>query len=149
MQGCLSSYGKIWKHPAGFAGGHRRAPAMTTTPPAALSNVEEALVSALGDAVSTAPERLDAYVADTYWPALHAAAAGAPIARPDVVVRPRTEEEVAEVVRLADEHRVPVVPWGGGSGTQGGCLPIHGGLPSEPGGTDPIVESDAGVLKGS
>ena len=71
---------------------------MTTTPPAALSNVEEALVSALGDAVSTAPERLDAYVADTYWPALHAAAAGSPIARPDVVVRPRTEEDVAEVV---------------------------------------------------
>ena len=28
---------------------------MTTTPPTALSNVEEALVSALGDAVSTAP----------------------------------------------------------------------------------------------
>ena len=72
---------------------------MTTTPPAALSNVEEALVTALGDAVSTAPERLDAFVADTYWPALHAAAAGAPIARPDVVVRPRTEEEVADVVR--------------------------------------------------
>src|ERR687898_2115280 len=139
MQGCLSSYGRIWKHPT----------AMTTTPPAALSNVEEALVAALGDAVSTAPERLDAFVADTYWPALHAAAAGAPIARPDVVVRPRSEEDAAEVVRLADTHRVPVVPWGGGSGTQGGCLPIHGGLPSEPGGTDPIVESDAGVLKGS
>src|ERR687894_1081875 len=98
MQGCLSSYGKIWK----------RAFAMTTTPPAALSNVEEALVSALGDAVSTAPERLDSYVADTYWPALYAAAAGSPIARPDVVVRPGSEEEVAEVVRLADLHRVPV-----------------------------------------
>ena len=107
MQGFLSSYAKVWKP----------APAMTTTPPAVLSNVEEALVGALGpDAVSTAPERLDEYVADTYWPALHAAAAGSPIARPDVVVRPRTEEDVAEVVRLADQHRVPVVPWGGGRG---------------------------------
>ena len=67
MQGFLSSYASIWKPARG----------MTTTPPAALSNVEEALVSALGpDAVSTAPERLDAYVADTYWPALDAAAAG-------------------------------------------------------------------------
>jgi len=63
-------------------------------------------------------DRLDAFVADTYWPALHAAAAGTPIARPDVVVRPRTEEEVAEVVAIADRHRTPVVPWGGGSGTQ-------------------------------
>jgi alkyldihydroxyacetonephosphate synthase len=116
---------------------------MTTTPPAALSNVEEALVNALGgDVVSTAPERLDAFVADTYWPALHAAAAGAPIARPDVVVRPLTEEDVAEVVRLADEHRVPVVPWGGGSGTQGGCLPIHGGIVIDLTGLDRIIEID-------
>src|ERR671910_1600029 len=142
MQGCLSSYGKIWKHPAGFPGGHKAAIGMTTTPPAALSDVEEALVSALGDAVSTAPERLDAYVADTYWPALYAAAAGTPIARPDVVVRPRTEEEVAEVVRLADEHRVPVVPWGGGSGTQGGCLPVHGGIVIDLTALDKIVEID-------
>jgi alkyldihydroxyacetonephosphate synthase len=133
MQGFLSSYAQICK----------RAPAMTTTPPAALSNVEEALVSALGrDAVSTAPERLDAYVADTYWPALHAAAAGTPIARPDVVVRPRSEEEVAEVVRLADAHRVPVVPWGGGSGTQGGCLPVHGGIVIDLTSLDRILEID-------
>ena len=105
---------------------------MTGTPPAALSSAEEALITALGDAVSTAPDRLDAFVADTYWPALHAAAAGTPLARPDVVVRPRTEEQVAEVVRIADAHRVPVVPWGGGSGTQGGCLPIHGGVVDRP-----------------
>jgi alkyldihydroxyacetonephosphate synthase len=133
MQGFLSSYAKVWK----------RASAMTTTPPAALSNVEEALVNALGpDVVSTAPERLDAYVADTYWPALHAAAAGSPIARPDVVVRPRTEEAVAEVVRLADVHRVPVVPWGGGSGTQGGCLPVRGGIVIDLTGLDRIIDID-------
>ena len=72
--------------------------------------------------------RLDAFVADTYWPALHAVAAGTPIARPDVVVRPRTEDEVADVVRIADEHGVPVVPWGGGSGTQGICY-NEDGLP--------------------
>src|ERR687896_2360653 len=132
MQGCLSSYASIWK----------QAVTMTTTPPAALSDVEEALVSALGDAVSTAPERLDAFVADTYWPALHAAAAGAPIARPDVVVRPRTEEEVADVVRIADEHRVPVVPWGGGSGTQGGCLPIHGGIVIDLRSLDKVIAVD-------
>jgi alkyldihydroxyacetonephosphate synthase len=115
---------------------------MTSTPPAALSNAEEALVTALGDAVSTAPERLDAFVADTYWPALHAAAAGTPLARPDVVVTPRTEEDVAEVVRIADAHGVPVVPWGGGSGTQGGCLPIHGGIVIDLRGLDEIIAID-------
>src|ERR687895_41026 len=102
---------------------------MTTSPQAAPSGVESALSAALGtDAVITAAGELDSYTADTYWPALAAKAAGAPIARPDVVVRPRTEEDVAATLAIAHEHRVPVVPWGGGSGTQGGALPIHGGI---------------------
>jgi len=100
-----------------------------TAAPAALAEVAEALAAALGAGIiSTAPDRLDAYVADTYWPALHAAAAGAPIARPDIVVRPETEEQVAEIVAVADRHRTPVTAWGGGSGTQGGCLPTRGGI---------------------
>ncbi len=132
MQGFLSSYAQIWK----------RAAPVTTTPPADLSAVEEALIGALGDAVSTAPDRLRAYVADTYWPALYAADAGAPIARPDVVVRPRSEEDVAAVLRLADAHGVPVVPWGGGSGTQGGALAIEGGIVIDMTSLDAIVEID-------
>ena len=132
MQGFLSSYARIWK----------RTKAMTIAPRAPLSNVEAALTAALGDAVSTATDRLDAFVADTYWPALRAAAAGTPIARPEIVVRPRTEEEVAEVVAIADAHRTPAVPWGGGSGTQGGCLPIHGGIVIDLTGLDRILDVD-------
>src|SRR3954447_3744625 len=117
MQSCLSSYEGSWK---AF---------MTTISQGALADVEAALLSALGDgAVITAPADLGAYTADTYWPALYARAAGAPLARPDVVVRPRTEEDVAQVLAIADEHRVPVVPWGGGSGTQGGALAVFGGI---------------------
>jgi alkyldihydroxyacetonephosphate synthase len=102
---------------------------VTTISQGALADVEAALSSALGDgAVSTAPDDLEGYTADTYWPALHAKAAGAPLGRPDVVVRPRTEEDVATVVAIASEQRVPVVPWGGGSGTQGGALPVNGGI---------------------
>jgi alkyldihydroxyacetonephosphate synthase len=115
---------------------------MTATSSAARSELERALVAALGAAVSSAPERLDAFVADTYWPALHAAAAGSPIARPEIVVRPETEEAVAQVVAIADAHRTPVVPWGGGSGTQGGCLPIRGGIVIDMTGLDRIVEID-------
>src|ERR687896_440942 len=102
---------------------------MTTSPQAAPSSVQSALSAALGTAaVITASGELDAYTADTYWPALAAKAAGTPLARPDVVVRPRTEEDVATALAIAHEHRVPIVPWGGGSGTQGGCLPIRGGI---------------------
>src|SRR5918998_10805 len=117
MQSCLSSYEMSWKG------------SMTTAPRGDVGAAEASLSSALGDgAVITAPDELAPYAADTYWPALAAKAAGAPLARPDAVVRPRTEEEVATVLEVAHEHHVPVVPWGGGSGTQGGALAIHGGI---------------------
>src|SRR4029078_1615651 len=117
MQSYLSSYEGSWKT------------FMTTISQGTLADVEAALSSALGEgAVITAAAELDAYTADTYWPALHAKAAGTPLARPDVVVRPRTEEDVATVLAIASELRVPVVPWGGGSGTQGGALAINGGM---------------------
>jgi alkyldihydroxyacetonephosphate synthase len=128
MQGFLSSYAEIWK----------LADAMTVEP----APLHDDLAAALGDAASTAPERLDEYVTDTYWPALHAAAAGTPLARPDVVVQPRTEEQVAEVLAIADAHRAPVVAWGGGSGTQGGCLPIHGGIVVDLRSLDQILDVD-------
>ena len=101
------------------------------------------LDSELGDGVvSQAPERLDAYVTDTYWPGLHAQAEGAPLGRPELVARPRSEAEVATAVRVAGEHGVPVVAWGGGSGTQGGSVPVHGGLVVDLTGLDRIVEID-------
>ena len=115
---------------------------MTTISRGALADAESALSSTLGDAVITAAPDLDAYTADTYWPALHAKAAGAPIARPDVVVRPRTEEDVATVVAIAHEHRVPVVAWGGGSGTQGGALAIRGGIVVDLRPLDEVIEVD-------
>ncbi|MGH2947309.1 MAG: FAD-binding oxidoreductase [Solirubrobacteraceae bacterium] len=108
-----------------------------------MKHLEPALQTALGaDGVITAPEALDAYTADAYWPALAAKAAGAPIARPDVVVRPRTEEDVATVLAVAAEQRVPVVPWGGGSGTQGGCLPVRGGIVVDLRSLEEVIEVD-------
>src|SRR5918999_3359606 len=130
MQSCLSSYEWTWNA------------ALTTISRGALADAESALSSALGDAVITAAPELDAYTADTYWPALHAKAAGAPIARPDVVVRPRTEEDVATVVAIAHEHRVPVVAWGGGSGTQGGALAVRGGIVVDLRPLDEVIEVD-------
>jgi alkyldihydroxyacetonephosphate synthase len=115
---------------------------MTFTP-RTVTALEAALVSALGrEQVTAEPERRDDYVADTYWPALHARAAGSPIARPDVVVLPRTDEDVVAVMRVAAEHGAPVVPWGGGSGTQGGAIPIHGGIVVDMRGLDRVVEVD-------
>ena len=48
--------------------------------------------------------------------------------RPDVVVFPRTTEEVAGIVRTAREFRVPFVGRGAGTGLSGGCIPREGGI---------------------
>ena len=47
--------------------------------------------------------------------------------RPDVVVLPATTEQVSEVVKLATEARVPIVPRGMGSGLAAGSIPITSG----------------------
>jgi alkyldihydroxyacetonephosphate synthase len=92
--------------------------------------------------VSTADEVLERYTADTYWKALAARAAGSPLGRPDVVVKPNDDGEVAAVVKIANHHRVPVVPWGGGSGTQGASIPTQGGIVIDLTGMDRILEID-------
>jgi glycolate oxidase len=47
---------------------------------------------------------------------------------PDGAVLCATRDEVALVLRLAAEHRVPVTPRGAGTGMTGGALPIAGGI---------------------
>ena len=46
----------------------------------------------------------------------------------DFIVFPRSAEDVAAVVRLADRERLPFVARGAGTGLSGGCLPAEGGL---------------------
>jgi glycolate oxidase subunit GlcD len=48
--------------------------------------------------------------------------------RPDVVVFPRNAEDVAQVVRLANEYRIPFLPRGAGTGLSGGALAVEGGI---------------------
>jgi glycolate oxidase len=47
---------------------------------------------------------------------------------PEVVVRPRTSEEVAGVVAFAYEESIPVTPRGAGTGLSGGSVPMRGGM---------------------
>jgi glycolate oxidase len=47
---------------------------------------------------------------------------------PDVVVFPRTTEQVAQVVRLCNRYEVPFLPRGAGTSLAGGCLPVGGGV---------------------
>ena len=48
--------------------------------------------------------------------------------RPLAVVAPASADEVAAVVRLADEHGIPVTARGSGTGMSGGCIPRPDGI---------------------
>lgn len=60
--------------------------------------------------------------------AVHARDAYGESSPPDVVVWPKSTEEVAAVIRLANRVRVPVTPRAGGVGYTGGAVPLHGGI---------------------
>jgi alkyldihydroxyacetonephosphate synthase len=109
----------------------------TTAVPELVRELEAALP---GGAVVT--DALDEYAADTYWKAVAARAAGTPLGLPDVVVRPSSEADVAAIVEVANRLRVPVVPRGGGSGSQGGAVPSEGGIVLDLTRLDRIVEVD-------
>jgi alkyldihydroxyacetonephosphate synthase len=47
---------------------------------------------------------------------------------PDVIVHPESTAEVVKILQIAATHRLPVIPWGGGTGSQGGGLPLYGGI---------------------
>ena len=49
-------------------------------------------------------------------------------ALPDIVVRPRTAEDVARIVTFAHDESIPVTPRGAGTGLSGGSVPVRGGI---------------------
>ena len=67
---------------------------------------------------------------------------GKPLTTPDYIVYPGSANEISEIMEVANKYRIPVVPWGGGSGTQGGALPIFGGILLDMKRMNKIIEID-------
>lgn len=47
---------------------------------------------------------------------------------PEVILKPSTTQQVSEILKLANAHRIPLTPRGGGTGLSGGALPVYGGI---------------------
>ncbi|KZE69501.1 2-hydroxy-acid oxidase [Fictibacillus phosphorivorans] len=47
---------------------------------------------------------------------------------PDIVVYPESAEEISSILTFANEHKIPVVPYGAGSSLEGHCIPVKGGI---------------------
>jgi glycolate oxidase len=88
--------------------------------PAERRRLHQAFEAIVGpDAVLTDPDELLVYESDGLT-MLRATA--------DVIVFPRSTEEVAAAVKLANREGLPFVARGAGTGLAGGCLPAEGGL---------------------
>ena len=46
----------------------------------------------------------------------------------DIIVAPKDAKETSAVLKIANYYEIPVTTWGGGGGTQGGALPVVGGI---------------------
>ncbi|WP_040979533.1 glycolate oxidase subunit GlcD [Oceanobacillus jeddahense] len=49
-------------------------------------------------------------------------------AMPDAVISPRDTEEISQIVRLCNEHQIPLVPRGSGTNLCAGTCPTEGGI---------------------
>jgi glycolate oxidase len=61
---------------------------------------------------------------------------------PQAIVKPVDTAAVAALMRFAAERKVPVVPRGAGTGLNGGCVPLYGGVVLSLERMDRIVEID-------
>jgi len=62
---------------------------------------------------------------------------------PDVVVKPKTTDQVAKILALANRKMIPVTPRGGATGLCGGCIAVQGGILLSLERMDRILEVDS------
>jgi glycolate oxidase subunit GlcD len=84
------------------------------------------------DSIISAPELLGEYASDAS--SLHYT--------PELVVRAKNVADIQALMELANIHRFPVTPRGGGSGLAGACLPSLGGVVLLTGELNRIVSID-------
>ena len=94
---------------------------------AAYQPVTTSIVQELRDIVGTAhvssddPAALQDYAHDEVAGEEHAH-------MPEAVVKPRTAQEISQILKLANREYIPVTPRGAGSGLSCGAVPVHGGI---------------------
>lgn len=65
---------------------------------------------------------------DTFWLTYQYIENGKAPTLPNIVVLPGSTEEVSRVLQICNYYKLPVVPFGGCSGGQGGATPFAGGV---------------------
>lgn len=64
--------------------------------------------------------------------------------RPDLVLRPRSVDEVLRIAAACARHRVPLTVRGGGTGNYGQCVPLAGGVTLDATALDRVLQIEPG-----
>ena len=92
---------------------------MSIANPAAREAAIASLQQLLGDRLSTAAAVRERHGKDASY---H------PCVPPDAVAFPHSTQEVSEIVKVCARHKVPLVPFGGGTSLEGHVAALHGGV---------------------
>lgn len=65
---------------------------------------------------------------DYFWLSRMWADRGKMMPQADFIVSPKDAQETSKVLKIANYYKIPVTTWGGGGGTQGGAIPVCGGI---------------------
>lgn len=91
--------------------------------------IKSKLIDILGDNnVSTDETDIFAYTRDTSLISLNWTIEKIIAGLPDFITFPETEEQIIEILKLANEEKIPVTPFAEGSGVVGGAIAIRGGI---------------------
>ena len=96
-------------------------------------NVARALTdlrTLLGDRISESRSQREHHSHDESW---HDASL------PDAVCYPTSVEEVSAILASCSEHKVPIVPFGTGTGMEGGTVAVNGGISVDVSRMDQII----------
>ena len=92
-------------------------------------NVLTELEDAVGrENVSTNAVDKITHSVDYFWLSRMWADRGRRMPEADIVVSPANAVETSKVIKIANYYKIPVTTWGGGGGTQGGAIPVAGGI---------------------
>src|SRR5439155_23493331 len=86
------------------------------------------LKALLGARVSDSDQDRLSYARDMWPLALLWIRQGRTPPPPDLIVWPKTEAEILEVIALGRKERLAIIPFGAGSGVCGGIWALHGGI---------------------